>query len=236
GRARSPGGRLPRRPEGSRRRRNPRPCGGHPRRPGLRARPRLAAGPGASRHLPAAGGHRRGYAAGGGYRRLPRPGAVARAQGDRVQRQQLPVPRDRRGIPCRGARSGCLSLRRRQRQRRASRLVGLQTVRRELLGQRGTVQVDAHDSADTRDRPKLMPGPTQTILVVEDEQAIASFVAAYLRKDGFAVQMTASGREALSLVGSQPPSLVILDLMLPDLDGMEVCRRIRETSTLPVLM
>ncbi|HJQ49216.1 MAG TPA: response regulator transcription factor [Gaiellaceae bacterium] len=81
-----------------------------------------------------------------------------------------------------------------------------------------------------------MPGPTQTILVVEDEQAIASFVAAYLRKDGFAVQMTASGREALSLVGSQPPSLVILDLMLPDLDGMEVCRRIRETSTLPVLM
>jgi len=77
---------------------------------------------------------------------------------------------------------------------------------------------------------------TQTILVVEDEQAIASFVSAYLRKDGFAVQMTASGREALTLVGSQPPSLVILDLMLPDLDGMEVCRRIRETSTLPVLM
>jgi len=81
-----------------------------------------------------------------------------------------------------------------------------------------------------------MAGSTQTILVVEDEQAIASFVAAYLRKDGFAVQMTASGREALSLVGSDPPSLVILDLMLPDLDGMEVCRRIREASTLPVLM
>jgi DNA-binding response OmpR family regulator len=81
-----------------------------------------------------------------------------------------------------------------------------------------------------------MPGPAQTILVVEDEQAIASFVAAYLRKDGFSVQITASGREALSLVGSTPPSLVILDLMLPDLDGMEVCRRIRETSTLPVLM
>src|SRR5438309_782406 len=81
-----------------------------------------------------------------------------------------------------------------------------------------------------------MAGSTQTILVVEDEQAIASFVAAYLRKDGFAVQMTASGREALSLVGSDPPSLVVLDLMLPDLDGIEVCRRIRETSTLPVLM
>ena len=81
-----------------------------------------------------------------------------------------------------------------------------------------------------------MVGGKQTILVVEDEQAIASFVAAYLRKDGFDVRMTASGREALTLVGSQPPSLVVLDLMLPDLDGMEVCRRIRETSTLPVLM
>ncbi|HJU37846.1 MAG TPA: response regulator transcription factor [Gaiellaceae bacterium] len=81
-----------------------------------------------------------------------------------------------------------------------------------------------------------MAGDAQTILVVEDEQAIASFVAAYLRKDGFTVRMTASGREALSLVGSEAPSLVVLDLMLPDLDGMEVCRRIRETSTLPVLM
>ena len=46
-----------------------------------------------------------------------------------------------------------------------------------------------------------MAGDTQTILVVEDEEAIASFVAAYLRKDGFAVRMTASGREALAIVG-----------------------------------
>jgi DNA-binding response OmpR family regulator len=81
-----------------------------------------------------------------------------------------------------------------------------------------------------------MAGNPETILVVEDEQAIASFVAAYLRKDGFNVQMTASGREALTLVHSAAPSLVVLDLMLPDLDGMEVCRRIRETSTMPVLM
>jgi DNA-binding response OmpR family regulator len=81
-----------------------------------------------------------------------------------------------------------------------------------------------------------MARETQSILVVEDEQAIASFVAAYLRKDGFDVRMTASGREALAIVGSEPPSLVVLDLMLPDLDGMEVCRRIREASSLPVLM
>jgi len=81
-----------------------------------------------------------------------------------------------------------------------------------------------------------MPGESQTILVVEDEQAIASFVSAYLRKDGFNVRMTASGREALTIVGTEAPALVVLDLMLPDLDGIEVCRRIRETSTLPVLM
>ncbi len=77
---------------------------------------------------------------------------------------------------------------------------------------------------------------TETILVIEDEDAISSFVAAYLRKDGFDVVGTASGREALRLVRANQPSLVILDLMLPDLDGLEVCRRIRETSDLPILM
>jgi two-component system, OmpR family, alkaline phosphatase synthesis response regulator PhoP len=78
--------------------------------------------------------------------------------------------------------------------------------------------------------------PQETILVVEDEAGISSFVSAFLRKDGFEVKATASGREALALVKSEQPSLVVLDLMLPDLDGMEVCRRIRETSDLPVLM
>ena len=81
-----------------------------------------------------------------------------------------------------------------------------------------------------------MAPDVQTVLVVEDEQAIASFVAAYLRKDGFAVRVTASGREALTLVATESPALVVLDLMLPDLDGLEVCRRIRETNTLPILM
>jgi DNA-binding response OmpR family regulator len=76
----------------------------------------------------------------------------------------------------------------------------------------------------------------ETILVIEDEDAISSFVAAYLRKDGFTVVATPSGREALAFVRANQPSLVILDLMLPDLDGMEVCRRIRETGDLPILM
>ena len=81
-----------------------------------------------------------------------------------------------------------------------------------------------------------MSDTAETILVIEDEAAISSFVAAYLRKDGFNVVATASGREALAFVRANQPSLVVLDLMLPDLDGMEVCRRIREGGDLPILM
>ena len=75
-----------------------------------------------------------------------------------------------------------------------------------------------------------------TILVVEDEESIASFVSAYLRKDGYEVRTTASGREALSLVHTERPALVVLDLMLPDLDGLEVCRRMRSSTDVPVLI
>src|SRR5579884_568280 len=75
-----------------------------------------------------------------------------------------------------------------------------------------------------------------TILVVEDEESIASFVAAYLRKDGYEVRTTPSGRDALGLAHAERPALVVLDLMLPDLDGLEVCRRLRATTDIPVLI
>ena len=81
-----------------------------------------------------------------------------------------------------------------------------------------------------------MAAKPQTVLVVEDEASIASFVAAYLKNAGFNVKTTASGNEALRLVESEKPDLVVLDLMLPDLDGVEVCKRIRQSSDLPVLM
>src|SRR6266704_2272877 len=81
-----------------------------------------------------------------------------------------------------------------------------------------------------------MAAKPQTVLVVEDEASIASFGAAYLKNAGYTVRTTASGSEALKLVESDKPALVVLDLMLPDMDGVEVCKRIRETRDMPVLM
>jgi len=75
-----------------------------------------------------------------------------------------------------------------------------------------------------------------TILVVEDETSIASFVAAYLRNAGYGVTTAATAQAALIQLASESPALVILDLNLPDGDGVELCRRIRKTSDVPILM
>jgi len=75
-----------------------------------------------------------------------------------------------------------------------------------------------------------------TILVVEDESSIASFVALYLKNAGYTVRTAASGGEALELAASEGPALIVLDLMLPDIDGIEVCKRIRQDSDVPILM
>jgi DNA-binding response OmpR family regulator len=77
---------------------------------------------------------------------------------------------------------------------------------------------------------------TQTVLVVEDESSIASFVALYLKNAGYAVKTAATGNEALAEVSAETPTLIVLDLMLPDIDGIEVCRRIRKGSDVPILM
>jgi DNA-binding response OmpR family regulator len=81
-----------------------------------------------------------------------------------------------------------------------------------------------------------MSSPAPTILVVEDESSIASFVALYLKNAGYAVKTAATGGEALAQVGAEKPSLIVLDLMLPDIDGIEVCKQIRQTSDVPILM
>lgn len=76
------------------------------------------------------------------------------------------------------------------------------------------------------------------ILVVEDEQQIAQFLQRGLQYKGFAVQAAATGEEALSLTVTYRPDLVLLDIMLPDFSGIEVCRALRfgETGALPILM
>jgi two-component system, OmpR family, response regulator len=74
------------------------------------------------------------------------------------------------------------------------------------------------------------------ILVVDDEQKIVEIIKAYLEKDGFQVIPAYNGKTALELVFSQNPDLVILDLMLPEISGWDVCRSIRKKSELPIIM
>jgi DNA-binding response OmpR family regulator len=81
-----------------------------------------------------------------------------------------------------------------------------------------------------------MAAQAQTVLVVEDESSIASFVSLYLKNAGYAVRTAATGAEALSQAETERPDLIVLDLMLPDVDGIEVCRRLRKDSDVPILM
>ena len=79
----------------------------------------------------------------------------------------------------------------------------------------------------------------RTILVVEDEQDIRELVRFHLEQEGYAVLEADSGEQALTRIASERPALVVLDLMLPGVDGLEVCRRLRAAETtraLPVVM
>lgn len=82
----------------------------------------------------------------------------------------------------------------------------------------------------------MSTGQTQTVLVVEDEPSIASFVSLYLKNAGYSVRTAASGAEAIAQLAGGETSLIILDLMLPDVDGVELCRRVRQRSDVPILM
>jgi DNA-binding response OmpR family regulator len=76
----------------------------------------------------------------------------------------------------------------------------------------------------------------QTILVVDDEEAIAEAVRARLESEGYRVVAAADGPDAIAAHAEHHPDLVVLDLMLPGMDGLEVCKRIRERSRVPVIM
>ena len=78
-----------------------------------------------------------------------------------------------------------------------------------------------------------MPGK---ILVVEDEPRLAALLADYLRRAGYEPHCVGDGREVVPRVREQPPDLVLLDLMLPGKDGVEICKEIRSFSSVPIVM
>ncbi|MDQ7028152.1 MAG: response regulator transcription factor [Anaerolineae bacterium] len=77
---------------------------------------------------------------------------------------------------------------------------------------------------------------TDTILVVDDEQKIIDLARMYIEQEGYNVASATDGRKALEKILSDEPALVVLDLMLPGLDGLEVCRRVRAESDVPIIM
>jgi two-component system alkaline phosphatase synthesis response regulator PhoP len=100
-----------------------------------------------------------------------------------------------------------------------------------MIAGEGSSKNDWGDSVGSP-RPKKL-------LIAKDEQDIAQLVKHYLEKDGFHTCIATTGLEALKLVASEHPDLVILDLMLPHMDGLEVCKTIRqkpETARLPIIM
>ena len=80
-----------------------------------------------------------------------------------------------------------------------------------------------------------MPGK-QVIMVVDDDENIAQLVRLYLEKEGFEVVSFSRGDSALTAFKSNPPALLLLDIMLPGMDGWQVCRAIRQISSIPIIM
>src|SRR6266404_2430847 len=81
-----------------------------------------------------------------------------------------------------------------------------------------------------------MTSPDGPILIVDDDPKIVQLVRAYLEREGYAVVTAADGRAALVAIREHGPRLIVLDLMLPEIDGLTVARRVREDSDTPILM
>lgn len=78
--------------------------------------------------------------------------------------------------------------------------------------------------------------PPNTILIADDEANIRDLARLYLEKEGYRVVAVDDGAQALAEIRREPPNLLVLDLMMPEMDGWEVCRRVRQESNLPILM
>lgn len=83
---------------------------------------------------------------------------------------------------------------------------------------------------------RMTPAMADQILVVEDDKKTASLIKLYMEREGFQTVIAYDGQQALELAKQHPPIFVILDLMLPLVDGWEVCRRLRQSSDVPILM
>ena len=89
---------------------------------------------------------------------------------------------------------------------------------------------------DDRANDQTSPEPAAYILIVEDEESLADSVRYNLEREGFRVAVASDGRRALDRFRAEQPSLVILDLMLPEISGLDVCRTIRAESDVPIIM
>ncbi|WP_202903337.1 response regulator transcription factor [Gorillibacterium massiliense] len=78
--------------------------------------------------------------------------------------------------------------------------------------------------------------PKLQILIVDDEWNMRNLLRIYLTKEGFDVKEARTGREALEMAGAQSFDMILLDVMMPDMDGWQVCKAIRETQTVPIIM
>jgi two-component system response regulator MprA len=78
--------------------------------------------------------------------------------------------------------------------------------------------------------------PSERVLVIEDEARIAQFIERGLIYEGYRVSVARDGHTGLTIARDNPPDLVVLDWMLPGLDGLEVCKRLRAASDVPILM
>src|SRR5438876_777248 len=98
-----------------------------------------------------------------------------------------------------------------------------------------------------RERPATGEQPTQTglphppaerprVLVIEDDATVTEVVARYLDREGFEVRTAADGPAGVRMALSSAPDLIVLDLMLPGIDGFEVCRQVREVAPVPIIM
>ena len=85
-------------------------------------------------------------------------------------------------------------------------------------------------------QPMSTPPGKQLILIVEDDAKIADMLANYLHMHGFATELCGDGQDAVTRIRQQAPALVVLDLMLPGLDGLAVCTEVRTFSTVPIMM